>query len=287
MAQDAQRIIREYWDALPPDDEVRTFNLQSMPVAGHNKKFRVESASGSWLVKFCHHDAWRVPEICRREAMVSLFGKLLDVPVVDAWVLRADLLGENIPELVPENELILDEFVLMPLLNGKSVEEDQEGGASRLRMQSGRVGDAFAFMHWIGDEDRGLADVMYEGERFLLIDNGLCGPGQGPKLRGYHPDPAAFSAERVVLKCYGGGKMSLVEFAFYHLEAEQRSLAEPSALQRITELQDHVIEQVVASLGINMAVATTLIQRKATITADYHAWFTEAITTCRRLAEGG
>jgi len=275
MRHDATQIIEDYWGARPSDQEIRTFDLRPFPAGGHNVKFRATSATGTWIIKFCRHDDQRVPEVCRREAMASLFGRIVSVPVVDAWVLPADLIERHRPE--QDGQLILDEFVLMREVKGKAFEENRLAGAARIGMQAESVGDVLAFMHWIGDEDRGLADVMYEGNNFLLIDNGLCGPGNNPKLRGYHPDPNAFSHDRVIMKCYGGGKQSFVEFIIKEVEFNVQRLQEPAVLRRIGGLDDGVVKEVVERLGIDVPVAKTLIERRSTIAADYDSWLAEAV----------
>jgi len=284
VSPDFQQLIAEYWNARPSDDEIRELDPCASPqLAGQNIKLLAASGCRAWLLKLCRNNNGNVPETCRREALTSLFGTLLDVPVVDAWVVPISLLAKYTPRQNPDKDLILDEFVLMPLLaNGKSLEQNPCAGAARIGMQIEKVADVFAFMHWIGDEDRSLSDVMCEGDRIYLIDNGLCGPRPGPtkKLRGYHPTPEVYNERSITLKCYGS-KPSFVEFVLKKLELADNLLLDPGALHTIAALPDIVIQKVVASVGVDEDVARTLIQRKATIIEDYKAWFAEAVKICR------
>lgn len=129
-----------------------------------------------------------MPDIGEREAMTSGFGRLLGMSVVPAWVVPADQFRPA--DLPPDSEIIRDRCVVMPRIIGPTVEADQQQAKRLVRSGPADVADMFAFMHWIGDEDRGRADVMIEGERLVLIDNGLCGPGWSDRLRGAHPHPS-------------------------------------------------------------------------------------------------
>src|SRR5262249_46636546 len=100
------------------------------------------------------------------------------------------------------------------------------------------------------------------------------------KLRGYHPTPEVYTRDRIVLKCYGGGKSSFVEFVIKRMDLEHRLLFAPPVLDRIVDLEEDVIEEVVESVKVNIPAAKTLVQRKATIHADYRSWFSEAVRLC-------
>jgi len=163
----------------------------------------------------------------------------------------------------------------MPFLKGETLENKRLPAASRVGMDPNGVADVFAFMHWIGDEDRGLSDVMLVGGKFILIDNGLCGPGQSDQLRGYHPWPQTYSDEQIVKKCYFR-KPSLVAFVLRDTELPHHLFASPPVLERIPQIPEDVVREVVRSVGIPDPVAESLIARKATIEADYQQWFMRA-----------
>lgn len=164
----------------------------------------------------------------------------------------------------------------MPYLDGSNFERNPIAAAARIGMQLPAAANALAFMHWIGDEDRGLSDVMYSDNTFFLIDNGLCGPGTSTPLRGYHPTPEVYTTDRIILKCYGGGKPSFVEFLLGALQFDAKVFAAPGALQAIEDLSDETIREVVSLVHVDKDVATTLILRRATIRNDYSLWLAQA-----------
>ena len=96
--------------------------------------------------------------------MTSLFGRVLEVPVVKAWVIPSNVI--KIPETTA-NDLIRDKCVLQPYIEGATLEQNKIAGALRIGIQLITVADILAFLHWIGDEDRGLSDVMFSDDQLF------------------------------------------------------------------------------------------------------------------------
>ena len=152
-------------------------------------------------------------------------------------------------------------------------------------MRVNEIGNALAFLHWLGDEDRGLTDVMFERDDFVLIDNGLCGPGTHSWLRGYHPTPDAYSRARIILKCYGGGKKSFVEFLLKDLAIDPQLLGGAQMIERIEAFDDDAIAFICTSTGVNAKAGRILMARKLSLRGDYAEWLRQAVKLCRELSE--
>jgi hypothetical protein len=209
-----------------------------------------------------------------REALTSLLGRLVDVPAVDAWVVPLSLF----PAVIlpgrdePEAPLVRDRCVVMPFLDGATAASDPAGAIAAVGLAPAAAGDLLAFMHWIGDEDRGLDDVMAVGGRLLLIDNGLCGPGRPESgLRGYHPLWEAFDAGAKLRKCYGG-KRAFVEFVLRDAGLPHATFAGPPVIGRIQSLASETIRRVVGHLGLHARVAAVLAERTRHLAHEYEQW---------------
>ncbi len=285
---EAVQAIDRHQNRRPSDDEIRQFAPFPLGLPGQNIKFFAKSQSGMWLVKFCRNDYDRVPEVCEREAMTSLFGLLLGVPAVEAWVVPTPKLATNPVQHIRDWDLIQDRFVLMRYVDQEpagSFEENPTAGALRVKSRINEIGNALAFLHWLGDEDRGLTDVMFERDEFVLIDNGLCGPGTDNRLRGYHPTPDAFSRARIILKCYGGGKKSFVEFLLKDLAIDPHLLGGRQMIERIEAFDDDPIALICALTGVNAAAGRILMARKHSLRNDYAEWLQQAVELCREPSE--
>jgi hypothetical protein len=283
-SEDVAAVIERHRSRCPSDDEIRQFEPFRLGLPGQNIKFFAKSSSGSWLLKFCRNNDGRVPEVCEREVMTCLFGQSLGVPTVEAWVVPTWKLSENPVRHNREGDVIQDRFVLMRYINEEpcgSFAEDPTAAAERVRSRVPDIGNALAFLHSLGDEDRGVTDVMFERDNILLIDNGLCGPGTDEFLRGYHPTPDLFSRARIILKCYSW-KKPFVEFLLEDLTLDPQQLGGSQMLDRIEAFPDDAIALICNSTGVNAAAARVLMTRKQTIKGDYAEWLQQAIELCRR-----
>jgi hypothetical protein len=238
-----------------------------------------DPAGKKWVVKFAVNHGGRAPESCKREVLISLLGQALGVPVVDAWTIPTDGQLELVEPL--HNDAIRDHAVLMPLLPGEAVAGVENAAKAAVSQSPADAADIFAFMHWVGDEDRSLLDVILVDGRFVLIDNGLCGPGRDGRIRGYHPMPDT-NPTRLVLKCYGGGKRALVEFVLCDAAVPSALLADPPVISRIEALGDTAVEKFVRASNVEGWVADVLNARKSTIRSEYSEWLSQAVEVCRR-----
>lgn len=253
-----------------------TGHLTALSVGGHNKKFSINRQ----FIKFCKHDS-KVFDICKREELASIIGELIGVPVVKAWCLPMSHLTSP-PSLGPE--FVPNEFVVMPLLDGGSFQQYRDAAASIVKSRIDQIKDVFAYMHWIGDDDRGIADVMTEGDHFVLVDNGLTGPPlfQTP-LRGSHPYPHMLTNNRgqIVKKCIHE-KPSLVAFVVRDVGVSSDRLRDPSVISRIELVEEDVLREIVSDLGMDSRIASQLIERKNTLRSDFTLWIDELQSHMRK-----
>ncbi len=119
-----------------------------------------------------------------------------------------------------------------------------------------RVANLFAFMQWVGDEDRGLADIYLANGDLVLIDNGLCGPGRDALMQGAHPYPEQYRGNQaaIVKKC-NPGKPSLVAFILRDLRIPARELQRAAVIEDIEVLPDNVVLQIVEAAGLSPWIA--------------------------------
>ena len=273
-------VIRDHTATKPSAEVLKSFRFSPMP-GGNNPKCRAEADDGrTYVVKWSKNNLSRVPEINRREMLISILGRLVGVGVVDAWVVRSEFLPEYaFPPDEPQVPLIRDECVVMPFLQGSTVAQSKPASAIRVAWNASAIADLFAFMHWIGDEDRGVDDVMLIDDRFVLIDNGLCGPGAPESgLRGYHPNWEDFrhNSEAKVKKCYPG-KPSFVAFVLRDLALPMDFIPLPSAIDRIMTITDEAIREIATHCRVASSVSGELIHRKAHLAIEYREWFSQAL----------
>lgn len=280
---DTRQLIETHASKRPSSDDLGGMNFEKWYPGGANPKYLATNPGGErWIIKYCKNDANRVPEICEREVLVSLLGKLLTVPVVEAWTIRVNEINIDINEIAKtENEIVRDKAVLMRLLIGDPVSKMKDSAIELVNRAPERVADLFAFMHWIGDEDRGLGDVFIADDHLTLIDNGLCGPNIHDYLRGYHPFPEVYGYENRVKMCYGG-KSSFVAFVLRDCGIRQPQLDNPDVLDRIEQLNSTSIENITSSLSLSNYVAIKLANRTRTLRNEYGDWLKRAVTVCVR-----
>jgi hypothetical protein len=242
---------------------------------GNNPKRRAVTPDGTrFVVKWSKNNDNRVPEINERDQLTAVLGSLVGVPVVQAWVVPSSSLPDaGLPPDEANAPLVRDKCVVMPFLGGPTVAMSKPASAIRVAWNPAAVADIFAFMHWIGDEDRGLDDVILDGDRLVLIDNGLCGPGRPESpLRGYHPQWEVFREENRLKKCYGG-KPSLVAFVFRDLRLPHGFFASPPVIERINDVTHEELQVLADYCGVERRVADVLIGRKASLASDFQDWF--------------
>jgi hypothetical protein len=280
LSERTTKVIECHTKTRPVEAELASFRLTRLNHAGHNSVYRVQGNDGRhWFVKFCRHNDNRILDICEREVLVSLLGELLQVPVVRAWSIPAGQL--RAPDLPVDASLSRDRCVLMPLLSGSSVADSRRRATELARSAPSLLANLFAFMHWVGDEDRGLGDVFLADDTFVLIDNGLCGPGRDPVLRGAHPDAGVYrgNPERIVKKCYPH-KASLVAFVLRDAGVPASELRRPNVIESIEALPDRAVRQIVQTAGLASWIGDVLIVRQGVIRGSYLEWLSQAAQAC-------
>ena len=65
-------VIQDYLNDRPNDEELSSLALRQAIAGGQNPKYFAVTKSSIWLVKFCRNNNGHVPEVCEREALVSL-----------------------------------------------------------------------------------------------------------------------------------------------------------------------------------------------------------------------
>lgn len=271
---------KEQWtNAGPSSDDIRCTEWRPSGKNGHNLSFvSLVDPEPNWFLKRCRTTGGGVPDLCEREVLASCLGHILDVPVVRSWCIACDVNGilGNQPN-GGTNDWISDRLVVMPYLKGHTVEEQPCASAFVLGAHSVKVGELLAFMHWIGDEDRGRSDVFVENDRFVLIDNGLTGPSRKSKLRGAHPQERDFlnSPHQIVKKCFPG-KPSFVAFLIRDCRVPREWLESPPVIERIESLDTNRIRPVVEYAGLPSYVTDELAHRANLIRAEYSQWVSSA-----------
>jgi hypothetical protein len=165
-------VLRAHEGRRPSAIELAEWECREIDLGGHNLKFvALDRIRTRAVIKFCDNTNGRIPDICNREELVSVLGNVLEcVPTIDAWVVPAD--GLQIAEVRRKREhQIMDECVLMPFLSNYSTLQSRPREAPAvINRHLQEVANILGFMHWVGDEDRGLADMMYSSEQIVLID---------------------------------------------------------------------------------------------------------------------
>lgn len=135
ISDDTENMIDGYLAGRPSDQIIRQLK-PSVLTRGTNPKWRAVATDGTaYIVKVSKNNYERVPEINEREALTSLLGRLVGVPVVDAWVVPVSLLtGLILPVWdKPEAPLIRDRCVLMPFLDGVTVADVPDAAVAQIR----------------------------------------------------------------------------------------------------------------------------------------------------------
>jgi hypothetical protein len=276
------QVIRQHRDARPRRNELASCNLLPFAQQQSNPLYQGKGKNRDLVVKFCFNPANAVPDIYEREHFVSLIGKVLDIPVVDAWIVKTrPLKGIDLPATGEACPLLRDRCIAMPLLEGEAALDNPSHAKEIVQAAPERIGDLFAFLHWIGDEDRGLKDIMLVEDKMVLIDNGLCGPGRNGILRGSHPLVGDYCQHphSMVLMCYWR-KPSFVAFVLHDLQMSALAFRQPAVLTRIKELPDRAIQRLVRETGLTPWVADVLILRRDVLDASYTDWLARAAQVC-------
>lgn len=263
-------VISE-WSAFPARHPPKIKNR--MNTGGHNAHYIVEAGRFSELFcKVCRHDDV-VQDICEREQFASMAAKVVGVSFARAWVVKLDgiIFQEQRDSAFVQDRCVLSEFV-----TGRQISKGCEPDIELIKSVPNQIADIYAFLHWLGDEDRGVTDLLVTPEHLTLIDGGLCGPRKGEtQLRGAHPYPEKYTDLQVLKKCYPG-KPSVIRIAINDAGIPKPELEQTLVIERIQSLRDSDIRELVQFCKLNDYVADTLIKRRQTISDDYANWLNEA-----------
>ncbi len=233
---------------------------------GQNRKFFMDG----YFLKLSLTDG-KVFDICEREEMASIFGHLLNIPVVRAWSSLTD--GIVFPSGT-ETLCNVVKCVIMDWIDGNSLLQDKTAAETVVRSQIQVFADIFAYMQWIGDDDRGLEDIMMVGNKLLLVDNGLTGPPTiDSPLRSAHPGIELFAHNPIqVLKRCVPSKPSFVAFVMRDLRVSCDELKHPDFIDRCVALHSDDLHGIIEGLGMQPSIANVLDSRRQTLRDEYHEW---------------
>jgi len=259
-----------------------TFLKNKVFEKGHNIGIPVMGSDKTeWFIKFCRNTKGRVPDICEREELTYLFGRIFGLPIIRAVVL-------NNPEKAIKNTLSLgddivkNKCVLLPFIQGSNLKSFFDQSIKKLEILKHHQEswkNILAFYHWIGEEDRGLTDVMIDNDKIIFIDHGLSGPGHSNRLRSVHPYPEKFKPDDIIRKCFPG-KKSLVDFIFKDLGINPKDLYNLPIINFIEALPEYIISSYVNSLPLidsngndfRKKYKYVLIKRQKNLRKDFQDW---------------
>jgi hypothetical protein len=273
---EAIAFLKEHESRCPTTSDREQWLKKKWDIQGKWMIKATDEKGHQWVVKFCVNHDGKVPESCKREQLISMLGRALGIPVVEAWVIPTnDELIRLVQPLYSQgrSQGIRDHAVLMPFLIGHTIDRVRQEAIAAVQACPELVSSTFAFMQWVGDNDRGLADVMLCDGKAVLIDNGLCGPGKNRSIPSYYPH--AVSPKGIIRMCVEG-KSSFVDFVLKEARIPTSSLSNPSVIEQIKGLSHEALKEFVIAAGVESWVADKLDARKATLHTDYQAWLASA-----------
>jgi len=242
---------------------------------GHNAKLElVASDRTRWFVKYCRNDDGALHDICEREALACIVGKVTDVDTIPAYVVSRLLRpaeSNNLPK-----DLIRDRCVLMPFLSGQTLRLRNPSAETVISRQIRRIASLLAATYWLGDEDRGVDDVMLVGDTLVFVDNGLTGPRRGSRLRGAHPRESVFGSREIAKRCYPG-KPSFSMRLLRDMRIAPELIRDAQVIGRIESLADADIFEIVVAARMDRWVGEVLIRRRDVLRQDYESWLETAV----------
>lgn len=237
--------------------------------------------SGSYFVKACENPAGKVADICRREVLGSLVLRYLGTNAPKIWLVQSSE-GLDIRaafdrwKVTASSQRIYSEFVIMEKLVGCNLEIAKHQGQLPQILGSNQheIVAMLVATYWLGDEDRGLADAIFDGDSVFFIDFGLCGPGSPQPHRGAHPLHDHFQTSDVILRCYPG-KPGVVKNACQLTPYMLDEIPKSRIIDRIEQLTNENIEMLVSACKLETEIAQILIQRRSTLRNDIVKWVAE------------
>lgn len=266
-------VAKQHWDSRPTLGGIATLRKN---LKGSNKKFAMQDQDTDWLIKIS--DGWgddprSVNDLNEREELFCILAKANGIPVIDCWRIDTRELAFEAEVQWKKND-IRDKAVASRFVHAERCAACENGHFNESQLRD--LCNVLTFCHWIGDEDRGMEDVLWLEGRPCLIDQSLSGPPsnqyiRGSRCRGTHfqrNDPDLFSPEQIIKKC-PSGKPSLVA----HLLRDHRvQLPIPSALGLIQRTDLSELAEVVEYYSISTRVTEQLAERLKTLDNDFRIW---------------
>lgn len=276
--RDLIQIARDHWNRKPNLNGIAKLRSD---LTGCNKKFSIRDDGIEWLIKIC--DGWgisdprSVRDLNEREELFCILAKANGVPVVDCWRIDTRTLRFE-PTIQWKPNDILQKGVASKFVHAARCPACDSGRFNESQLVE--LSNVLAFCHWIGDEDRGVEDILWIEGRPCLIDQSLSGPPshiltKGNECRGTHfqrEDRQLFSHEQVLKKC-PSGKASLVAHLLRYHKAQ---LPRPTVLDLIKQTDLSDLAQLVKYYSMPDLVAKQLVDRLDTLDADFWEWQSEA-----------
>lgn len=276
-------MVEAHIDRLPQFNPEDVWDFKLVRWSGNPLFLARSNSSEQFLIKMCDNPRGVVPDICEREYFCSLLGQGFGLPVVRSWAtntppkLRAIVEGmRNAPR-----NLILEKCVVMEFLNGSDLESkrrtDSQSVDEAIRLQARTIESFLAFAYWLGDEDRGLKDVMMVNGELVFIDFGLSGPGRHQGRRGAHPVDRYYREIDPIRMCI----CEKWSFAGLVIEEVKASLAaQPDIIDHIEAIDQTALRSVVKRSGLNDWISDDLCERVTTLRRDFADWHSKAHQSC-------
>lgn len=242
-----------------------------------NQGFKAVTVTGkAYYVKFCRNPQNKVPDICEREVLTYLFGRLLGVPILETHIAPTN---EHTPS--PDGEdFVRGKFVYTPFMFDGDLGKIREAEIMKKLIRKNIKGIALtlAFYHWYGEDDRGIEDVLIDREHVYFIDHGLSGPSEkNALLESAHPSEVSYSERDIVKKCFPG-KLSLIDYlsgVTANFKLDDRN----STNVLIDAMPERIIRHYVTESKVlhSEYFARTLVARQKNVFRRYENWMHELI----------
>jgi hypothetical protein len=247
---------------LPPDTQIRNQNPRGIATSIDNRKT---------VIKWERTANGQVPDILKREEFFSILGRTLCLPVIEIWRIKLQIKCDQ----AETDDLIQTEAIAMPFADSRdlgSIDSSQRGYILKSQTPTS-LANLLVFSHWIGDDDRGIQDVVLFDNIVTYIDLGMCGPphpSMNSPLRSTHPGHLAYNKTAIWQKC-NPHKQSLVSQILSYCP-QTFDVNSPPAINKIELLANDDIHTIAKFSEIEPYIADELILRKKTLHDEYLEW---------------
>lgn len=234
----------------------------------------IDKSQQKWIIKAMGQDSG-AEDIDSREELTFLIGRLVGMNIPRTLKIERSLV-KNLDDF--DDITSMHKLVAVRYIDG-SVASRVDGSIFPTAFTTDVVSNIFAFYLWIGDEDRGLDDVVIDSSnKAWLIDHGLTGPNGSTILRSAHPHESDYEEEpsAKILMCFPR-KKSLLQKC---LDSKISPVVNPEMIDRIKSLDELSLTRVVNSFRLvnrkgqpfTSQYISILLDRQKTLTTDYSDW---------------